>query len=194
MQKFRKQKGFTLVELLICMVVIAILAAVFILASKEAVSSAKAARIINNLNILKTAALQWYDDNVGLVENGDFGFLNDYRPDILKYVGNNNIDANYQFSNGDRKLGKEVNGVYIEEIPDNMTWYVWWKYDGNKKVLDKLASRGLTAKLRYTHSNNDWQPSDQYFTEPDYTVWGIGLYVFGATSYKDKTIRYPDSN
>ena len=59
----KTRKGLTLVELLVCMVVLAILAAVLMMSSKEALSSAKAARIINNLNILKTAALAWYNDN-----------------------------------------------------------------------------------------------------------------------------------
>ncbi len=37
------------------------------LSSTEAVSSAKAAKVINNLRQLKTAALAWYADNHELV-------------------------------------------------------------------------------------------------------------------------------
>ena len=63
MKKRAKLKGFTLVELLIVIVVIGVLSAMMMLSSTEAVSSAKAAKVINNLRQLKTAALSWYMDN-----------------------------------------------------------------------------------------------------------------------------------
>ena len=53
-----KRKGFTLVELLIVIVVIGILSAMMMLSSTEAVSSAKAARIVADLRNVKTAYLR----------------------------------------------------------------------------------------------------------------------------------------
>ena len=64
-----KREGFTLVELLIVIVVIGVLSAMMMLSSTEAVSSAKAAKVINNLRQLKTAALSWYMDNIDKVNN-----------------------------------------------------------------------------------------------------------------------------
>lgn len=64
-----KHKGFTLVELLIIIVVIGILAGAFIYSSTEAVTTAKATAIINNLNILKRATMQWYSDNLEKIDS-----------------------------------------------------------------------------------------------------------------------------
>lgn len=58
-----KRKGFTLIGVLIVIVVIGVLAAMMMLSSTEAVSTAKAAKILSNLQILKRAVELWYADN-----------------------------------------------------------------------------------------------------------------------------------
>ena len=63
MRLISRRKGFTLVELLIIIAVIGVLAAMMILSSTEVVSTAKAAKILANLQTLKRAAVQWYSDN-----------------------------------------------------------------------------------------------------------------------------------
>ena len=93
------RKGFTLVELLIVIVVIGILSAMMMLSSTEAVSSAKANNIVNNLRNWKTAALSWYVDNIdritpaGKVKNESGTGENDFAHsgvtmDIAKYLSN----------------------------------------------------------------------------------------------------------
>ena len=59
--KFRK--GFTLVELLLVIVVIAILAGTVMVSGDESIISAEANNIISNMRILKTAALEWIADH-----------------------------------------------------------------------------------------------------------------------------------
>ena len=66
-----KCRGFTLAELLIVIVVIAVLAIAMIMASDEAVSSAKAATIISNLTNIKVAVNQWYWNNLSKVAAHD---------------------------------------------------------------------------------------------------------------------------
>lgn len=58
-----KRKGFTLTGVLIVMVVTGILASMMMMSSAETISTAKAAKILSNLQILKRAAEQWYADN-----------------------------------------------------------------------------------------------------------------------------------
>ena len=62
--KFRK--GFTLVELLLVIVVIAILAGTVMVSGDESIISAEANNIISNMRVIKAAALEW------LADYGDF--------------------------------------------------------------------------------------------------------------------------
>lgn len=59
-----KRKGFTLMELLIVIVVIGILSAMMILSSTEAVTTAKATKIMADLTHIRKAVLAWYFDNM----------------------------------------------------------------------------------------------------------------------------------
>ena len=64
------RKGFTLIELLLVIVVIAILAGTVMVSGDESVISAEANNIINNMRILKTAALEWLADYSDFVDHG----------------------------------------------------------------------------------------------------------------------------
>ena len=66
--KSSRRRAFTLVELLIAIVVVGVLAAMMMLSSTEAVSSAKAAKIISDMRKLKTAAISWYTDNMDMID------------------------------------------------------------------------------------------------------------------------------
>ena len=58
----KRKGGFTLVELLIVIMIIAILAGMMLLATGSATDSAEATRVINDLRGLKGAALLYYGD------------------------------------------------------------------------------------------------------------------------------------
>lgn len=64
-----RRKGLTLISLLIVILVIGILATMMVYSSSEAVATAKAAKILANLHLLRRAAIAWYADNRDKVQS-----------------------------------------------------------------------------------------------------------------------------
>lgn len=134
-----KKKGFTLIELLIVIVVIGILAAGIMIAASEMEASSKAAKIINDLKQLETAAMSWYWDNYG----------------TLQWSGKNENDAGdgYTFGGGINKSGNvNKNSLHEQVKADNS---IIKRYLGNpnfslnegNSTYTKDAKDGLYAKL-----------------------------------------------
>ena len=72
MMRKKLRKGFTLVELLVVIVIIAILSAALMLSATDMAASAEAGTIINNLTHMKMAMINWYMDNRDRVQlNGE---------------------------------------------------------------------------------------------------------------------------
>ena len=161
------RKGFTLVELLIVIVVIGVLSTMMMLSSTEAVSSAKAATIISDMRNLKTAALEFYADNMSaLTKDGndikidpskiagttasgkDFlGAIVNKDPSLIKkYLGNDNFSLN---ENSDTNGNYCNKGGYAVRCANKGTiWYAIYRFADNEnslkaKVTSKAASTGL---------------------------------------------------
>ena len=149
-----KKKGLTLIELLIVLLIMSILSIAAIFTSSEIVASAKATRIINNLTVLKQAALAYYSDNTekfiknvdsftkhNKEENSDedkifkyaYNLLNKFDQDLFKgyHVFSENNDMTGRFEWRAVYQGDDIN-VYREE---------------SKAVRQKLAGRAKTAGL-----------------------------------------------
>ena len=167
MKKFAKPQGFTLVELLIVIVVIAILSIMMLLSSTESVSSARAADIISDLKNMKTAALEWYAENIEYVEgkttkNGaTFSKLSDLVNvnGIQKYLGGEGIKPNYSFSDG----------------ADDETWFACCKIT-DQRVFEKVKQRAKTVGLVRMTNNEKTQYADDLATTTVKTGT-IGLFI-----------------
>ena len=118
-------KGFTLIELLIVIVVIGILAAAMMLSSTEAVTTAKATKIISDLNMLSKAANAWYLDN--------------YKK-LVSAGGTNGV-------NGFKIDGKEFH-QYVRDNPDEFTKYM----DRSITLNTGKTQYNATYKGNYTNT------------------------------------------
>ena len=134
------RRGFTLVELLIVIVVIGILSAMMILSSTEAVTSAKASNIMSNLRTLKTAALEWYTDNLdkidygktlGLIPTGGQAmdiqtYFHTRQNELINYIGSNStIKLNGGTKDSEGATGGPGQfGIVNGANHDNKNWYV----------------------------------------------------------------------
>ncbi len=77
-EKFSR-KGFTLIELLLVIVVVVILAGTIMISGDESIISAEANNIINNMRILKSAALEWIADYGDYIDRtGKFNYMVTY--------------------------------------------------------------------------------------------------------------------
>ena len=86
-----RKGGFTLVELLIVIMIIAILAGMMLLATGSATDSAEATKVINDLRNLKSAALLYFGDNIRWPNTTEVASLDNYsdRPIVggTRYAG-----------------------------------------------------------------------------------------------------------
>ena len=73
-----REGGFTLVELLMVFMIIAILAGMLLLATGMSTDGAEAVKVINDLRSLKGAALLYYGDHLKWPGPGDEAALNNY--------------------------------------------------------------------------------------------------------------------
>ena len=80
-----REGGFTLVELLMVFMIIAILAGMLLLTTGMSTDGAEAVKVINDLRNLKGAALLYYGDHLKWPGPGDEAALNSYsdRPIVL---------------------------------------------------------------------------------------------------------------
>ena len=152
----KTKKAFTLVELLIVIVVIGILSAMMMLSSTEAVGSAKAAKIINDLRNWRTAALSWYVDNLDRVDkNGKIlqsdgsrvNFADIDIMEIAKYFGSGlKPDPTSKRFVIDGQGGKFYVDHNTVKGSDAFRWFIGYEMPTDDKVLQKkLEAKAATA-------------------------------------------------
>lgn len=157
-----RRRAFTLIELLIVIVVIAVLAAMMILSSMEANSTAEAARIVSDLNLIKRAALMYFADHPDTFLNAPF-----IDEDLVKNI---DIDDVMQYvDNGAEVLaeGAEKSKVYFECNKAEPIWYLHYELPqyikDNPRVIEKLKLRAKTNGLLCTGTPNYTPTEDEYY-------------------------------
>ena len=190
-KKYYSHMGFTLVELLIVIVVIGILSAMMMLSSTEAMSSAKAAKIISDLRNIKTAVTAWYADHIDKVDSNGNIILNNGNKEYIQKANANdslgigkylNNESGFVLNEGTQdKLNAGTYGIY-NVANRRSTWYVGYKFiKGEESVKEKLKGRaksvGLIFSSEYPNPKND-DPKQSNDTG-DSTVW---MHVLGDLS------------
>ncbi len=161
---YTKQKGFTLLELLIVIVVLGILAVVMLLSSWEAISTADTATIINNLTSLKKATIAWFwDNNSRLVKEGSKymvetdgvrqdvkDFIRDHGAEIVKYLDNG---SSITLQVADTTV--PADSYCFQTLKNGKEWYMGYKFfkDATKEKDKKLINFMLKFESRASSLN-----------------------------------------
>ena len=149
----KARKGFTLVELLIVIAIVGVLAAMMTLSSTNATASADAAKILNNLRAVRTAAQQFYFDYPDLhsdtkdkwVETKTDGTEAKFRSVMGEYI---DVTLNGTTNTNSYAL-RLYGGTNDDTIATNAEWYVCYSFDVDitAAVKNRLAGQAKTQGL-----------------------------------------------
>ena len=169
----QSRKGFTLMEVLVVIVTLGILSTVMLFSSLEAVSTADANNIINNMQQIKVAVYAWYKDNLSrIIPDKAQGykirtkgvdqlckeFIRDHQSEILQYLDNKTLLV---LRAKDDSKGSINTGDYsLITLKNNKYWYVCCKLGTTSTIIKdhgsespelmvkkKIAGRAKTLNL-----------------------------------------------
>ena len=132
-RKYRKSKGFTLVELLIVIIIIGILAGMMMLSSGSATDKAEATKIVSDLRNIKSAALMYYADK---------GYWPGTSPDATAQISMVESYLDQKPATG-YALAKNGDSLYATYTGTKLTTGVKEKLDGMK--ADAGLKEGTTS-------------------------------------------------
>ena len=189
--KLKPSKAFTLVEMLIVLIIIGILAGLVMITTAKAIDKAEAAKIVNNLRVLKSAALMYYADNGGWPVGTQSG--QPAQVLLQKYVD----AAAVGITNNDSKknVGYFLVMQNAEGYADDEKKYAV-KYQGSVliKYINPDLPQGVRDALALVAAqdnlwNSSWFLDDSSNTKPGDKFYNFRYYNANGTS--GNSIHYP---
>lgn len=129
-KKYRKAKGFTLVELLIVIIIIGILAGMMMLSTGAATDKAEATKILSDMRNVKAAAMMFFADYDRYPEG-----TNDY----------NSMDK-YLDGTRDPNITIAVSGTNSDDVKVQYDSNAASTSTGIKDKLDAMVTKGTLSK------------------------------------------------
>ena len=185
----KARKGFTLVELLIVIAIIALLGSMGLVSGKEANNIAEAQKIVENFHIIGAAMEMYYaDNNVAIakgadVEDGDYSAAK-LPTTIMKGL------AAYMKETSLLEVvaegSKATAGKSAISVDGNQWWLCYTLDAANTKLSNILANKAVQEGFRKTPEDLDELPvpeGAEEGTKPTlniYTADGTSIYHFHA--------------
>ncbi|MBQ7170211.1 MAG: type II secretion system protein [Synergistaceae bacterium] len=163
----RTRKGFTLVELLIVIAIIALLGSMGLVSGKEANNIAEAQKIVENFHIISSAMEMYYADNNVAIAKG----TGDYAAASLPATIKKGLAAYMK----DTSLldTTAAAGKYAISVSGNQWWLCYTLDAGDTKLSNILANKAVQEGFRQSAVDNDEVPDTSEGAEADATVTNI---------------------
>jgi len=156
-KKYRKAKGFTLVELLIVVIIIGILAGMMMLSSGAAVDKAEATKIVSDMRNVKSACLMSYADTNVWLTSADTLTATEVKN--LTLTNGKKLSDYLDSTPAGYYVGKSSGLVYVEYQGANGGGKLVANNGVAEKLEDMTSSAGLWSKIptsgdpQYTKDN-----------------------------------------
>ncbi len=150
------RKGFTLVELLIVIAIIALLGSMGVVSGKEANNIAEAQKIVENLHIIGAAMEMYYADNNVAIAKGEGSYDVDNLPSTIKtglaaYMKDTSLVTA-------EAAASATAGKYNISVSGNQWWLCYTLDEAPTKLSNILANKAVQEGFRKSDVDSDELP------------------------------------
>jgi len=149
------RKGFTLVELLLVIGIIAILGAMGLVGGREATSIAEAQKIVENFHLISSAMNMYYADNTAAIAKDDNFLATTIRTGIKPYIKDISVVAENSATAGKFFISLGTT--------NNTEW--WLQYTlgaADAKIADILANKAVQEGFKKSDSEGTEEAPNSY--------------------------------